>query len=50
MKNIQVYIFKDEIFENMYPAILPNEIYTKVRNKIGLNKYGKLCYQRNTSL
>ncbi len=36
-----VYRFKDEIFENMYPAIVPNEIYTKVRNKIDLNKYGK---------
>ena len=36
-----IYRFKDEIFENMYPAIVPNEIYTKVRNKIDLNKYGK---------
>ena len=36
-----IYRFKDEIFENMYPAIVPNEIYSKVRNKIDLNKYGK---------
>ena len=36
-----IYRFKDEIFENMNPAIVPNEIYTKVRNKIDLNKYGK---------
>ena len=36
-----IYRFKDEIFENMYPAIVPNEIYDKVRNKINLNRYGK---------
>lgn len=36
-----IYRFKDEIFENMYPAIVPNEVYTKVRKKIDLNKYGK---------
>ena len=36
-----IYRFKDEIFDNMYPAIVPNEIYDKVRKKIDLNKYGK---------
>lgn len=36
-----IYRFKDEIFSNIYPAIVPNEVYTKVRKKIGLNKYGK---------
>lgn len=36
-----IYRFKDEIFDNMYPAIVPNEIYSKVRKKIDLNKYGK---------
>lgn len=36
-----IYRFKDEIFDNMYPAIVPTEIYDKVRKKIDLNKYGK---------
>ena len=36
-----IYRFKDEIFDNIYPAIVPNEIYDKVRKKIDLNKYGK---------
>lgn len=35
-----IYRFKNEIFDNMYPAIVPTEIYNKVRNKIDLNKYG----------
>ena len=36
-----IYRFNNEIFDNMYPAIVPNEIYDKVRKKINLNKYGK---------
>ena len=36
-----IYRFKNEVFENMYPAIVPHEIYDKVRKKINLNKYGK---------
>ncbi|MBE7075049.1 MAG: hypothetical protein E7376_03640 [Clostridiales bacterium] len=36
-----IYRFNNEIFDNMYPAIVPNEIYNKVRKKIDLNKYGK---------
>lgn len=36
-----IYRFNNEIFDNMYPAIVPNEIYDKVRKKIDLNKYGK---------
>ena len=35
-----IYRFKDEVFDNMYPAIIPTEIYNKVRSKIDLNKYG----------
>lgn len=36
-----IYRFKDEVFENMYPQIVPYEIYDKVRQKINQNKYGK---------
>ncbi len=36
-----IYKFNNEIFDNMYPQIVPTEIYDKVRNKIDLNKYGK---------
>ena len=36
-----IYRFENEVFDNMYPAIVPNEIYAKVRKKINLNKYGK---------
>lgn len=36
-----IYRFNGEIFENIYPAIVPSEIYDKVRQKINLNKYGK---------
>lgn len=40
-KYFGIYRFNDEIFENMYPAIVPAEVYYKVRDKINLNKYGK---------
>lgn len=36
-----IYRFNGEIFENIYPAIVPSEIYDKVRQKINLSKYGK---------
>ena len=36
-----IYRFKNEIYTNMYPQIVPTEIYEKVRNKININKYGK---------
>jgi len=36
-----IYRFNSEIFDNMYPEIIPSEIYDKVRQKINLNKYGK---------
>ncbi len=40
-KYFGIYRFNDEVFDNMYPAIVPQEIYNKVRNKIDKNKYGK---------
>lgn len=36
-----IYRFNGEIYDNMYPKIVPSEIYDKVRQKINLNKYGK---------
>lgn len=36
-----IYRYKNEVFDNMYPAIVPTEIFEKVRKKIDLNKYGK---------
>ena len=36
-----IYRFKDEIFDNMFPQIIPTDLYEKVRRKIDLNKYGK---------
>ena len=36
-----IYRFNDEVFDNMYPAIVPTEIYDKVRKKTDINKYGK---------
>lgn len=35
-----IYRYKDEIFDNIYPAIVPQEIYQKVRKKTDSNKYG----------
>lgn len=40
-KYFGIYRFNEETIENMYPAIVPAEIYYKVRDKINLNKYGK---------
>ena len=31
----------DEVFDNIYPAIVPKEVYEKVRQKTDTNKYGK---------
>ncbi len=36
-----IYQFNNEIFDNIYPRIVPKEIYDKVRFKIDKNKYGK---------
>lgn len=36
-----IYRHNGEIFENMYPQIVPTEIYQKVRAKINENQYGK---------
>ena len=35
-----IYRYKDEVFENMYPRIVPPETYGIVRGKIDQNKYG----------
>lgn len=36
-----IYRFNNQTFENMYPQIVPVEIYEKVRQKTNQNKYGK---------
>lgn len=35
------YTFNGEIYTNMYPKIIPDELFETVRNKIENNKYGK---------
>lgn len=40
-KYFGIYRHDNEVFENMYPKIVPYEIYDIVRNKIDKNKYGK---------
>ena len=37
-----VYHYNGEAFTNIYPPIIPKEIYEKVRKKIESNRYGKL--------
>ncbi len=36
-----IYRHDGEVFENIYPQIVPTEIYERVRSKIDGNKYGK---------
>ena len=36
-----IYRFNNQTFENMYPQIVPIEIFEKVRQKTNQNKYGK---------
>lgn len=36
-----IYRHGDEVFENIYPKIVPQDIYEIVRKKINTNKYGK---------
>lgn len=40
-KYFGVYKHDNEIYDNMFPAIVPEEIYKQVRQRIDLNKYGK---------
>ena len=35
------YTFNGEVFTNIYPKIIPDELFETVRNKIENNKYGK---------
>ena len=36
-----VYRHGDEIIDNMYPQIVPTNIFNQVRHKVTENKYGK---------
>ena len=40
-KYFGIYRHKDEVFDNIYPAIVSKEVYENVRSKIDTNKYGK---------
>ena len=40
-KYFGIYRHNDDVFDNIYPAIVTKEIYEKVRRKIDANKYGK---------
>ena len=48
-----VYKHGEEVIDNMYPQIVPTDIYEKVRAKVTNNKYGKkalkliFCYGKN---
>ena len=36
-----IYRYKDEVFDNIYPQIVPTETFEKVRQKVNANKFGK---------
>lgn len=40
-KYLGIYRNKDEVFDNIYPQIVPTEIFDKVRRKVEKNKFGK---------
>lgn len=40
-KYFGIYRHNGEVFDNIYPAIVPKEVYEKVRQKTDTNKYGK---------
>lgn len=44
-KYLGIYRNKDEVFENIYPQIVPTEIFDKVRRKVEKNKFGKRSTQ-----
>ena len=35
------YMLRDEVVDNIYPRIIPDELYSKVRKLIDLNKHGR---------
>lgn len=44
-KYLGIYRNKDEVFENIYPQIVPTDIFDKVRRKVEKNKFGKRSTQ-----
>lgn len=36
-----IYHYNGEVFNNIYPQIVPQDTFDKVRNKVNCNKYGK---------
>lgn len=44
-KYVGIYRFRGELIENMFPQIVPTEIFEKVREKVEKNHYGKRSVQ-----
>ena len=40
-QTIKIYRHGEEVFTNMYPRIVPQDIFDAVKSKIDSNKYGK---------
>ena len=40
-KYMGIYRFNNEIYTNLYPQIVPEELFNRVKDKINNNKYGK---------
>lgn len=40
-KYVGIYRFKDEVFDNIYPQIIPQDLFDRVKKIVGENKYGK---------
>lgn len=40
-----IYHFNGEVFDNIYPQIVPQETFDIVRKKVNCNKYGKRSYE-----
>lgn len=40
-----IYRFKGGVFNNIYPQIVPADVFEKVRKKINSNKFGKKCIE-----
>ena len=44
-RSIRVYHYKDQEFDNIYPQIVPMEIFERVRAKMNANKYGPVSVE-----
>ena len=42
-----IYTLNGQVFDNIYPQIVPQEVYAKVRQKVERNRYGKRSLEVN---